>query len=579
MGAAASVLGRIATETLDRLPKVDATKLIQDHFPAMEKYMMSTKAGQFLADLHVNQYLPTYAKTVNAIADHENAKLDAHVNFIKAGNQGPAPKMLEPQQIHQIAADKARKMTYGQNDAVIAAAIKGIEKDPNINPLQQHFHQQRLADHMAMLLHDTKENVPVPGTSQTRSLSTVKSNITRNSENRVSLNTDAVYKAPGKLEQLVQSYGQKFMAPFIAIPHLATPLNYAYNTNIRDLGAGLIDLYKDYDGIHKLASDLGLFKSTALDAYAVRYNGRNGILANSVNPEFGEAVARYTHQPGFNSTREWTIALGFAAGKHTAERATENIFRSGGKDAAAIMQLRMMGIDPAEVLKQGGKLTKEQMERGIYKYVDNNVFLDQGLNRSFASGSGPFHRMALMYHSYITRQAQLMVKTMKYSGQRLKNPSMENAAMLAQTFTMLGVVAPSAGLGIKTLQRWGRGQWDMQETKEDFENATGQNGAVGLLSAFAQGYQHMAFFGAAADYLQAITRHSLASSMIGPLGNMVSQGVTDAIYPITRAATGHSANFKPLTRDLLEYALPMNVGKIAAHQLVPTLKEQKERDQ
>jgi hypothetical protein len=270
------------------------------------------------------------------------------------------------------------------------------------------------------------------------------------------------------------------------------------------------------------------------------------------------------HQPGFNASREWTVALGAATGKRSAERAAENFAQSNGSHRAAEYQLKLMGIDPQAVLKQGGKLTKEQSDSAIFKFVDDSVFLDPSFHRSFYSSSNAPMRLGLMYHGYITRQAKLMRQTIKGVGTRTKAG---DYGMAAQMMGTLGVVFPAVGLGLKTMESWGRGQF--QESLDWTDESVPE--------MMLDGYMHMGAFGVAADYTQSISRHMLSNAFVGPFGNIITQGVQDAGYPLIRAAEGKDPDFEPLGRDALQYALPDNLGKVLSNQFLPNKKQRKSR--
>jgi hypothetical protein len=552
-------MASIAIDLAKNIAQKVATSPLRDSAIAFGKKLLvstehefdSTAAGRSLKDIHLNDYLPMYNKLVTDMTQTEKVKMAA------------GQPSLAPDVIHSKAQRQARSESYGHHDALIATYVKSIEKEPNLNPLQKRIKQQNLADHMAMLLKDTKDYTNKK-TGAITTESSVKHNITLNSENAVSLKTKAVYHPPTDLEKALHGYANLFLAPLIAIPHLGTGFNYMLRAPMQDIAGGMKDMFSDSANVKQFATDLGLFKGTALDAYAVRYNGRKGILANSINPEFGETVARIMHQPGFNPSREWTVALGAATGKRSADRAAQNFFESNGSHRAAEYQLKLMGIDPKTVLKQGGKLTKEQTDSAIFKFVDDSVFLDPSFHRSYYSSSNAPMRIGLMYHGYITRQAKLMLQTLKGIGTRTKAG---DYGMAAQMMGTLGVVFPAVGLGLKTMESWGRGQF--QESLDWTDES--------IPEIMLDGYLHMGAFGVAADYTQSVSRHVLSNAFLGPLGNVATQGIQDAGYPLIREFQGKDGDPEPLERDVLDYGLPDNLGKILANQFLPNKKQRKSR--
>jgi hypothetical protein len=169
-----------------------------------------------------------------------------------------------------------------------------------------------------------------------------------------------------------------------------------------------------------------------------------------------------------------------------------------------------------------------------------------------------------MYHGYITRQAKLMLQTLKGIGTRTKAG---DYGMAAQMMGTLGVVFPAVGLGLKTMESWGRGQF--QESLDWTDES--------IPEIMLDGYLHMGAFGVAADYTQSVSRHVLSNAFLGPLGNVATQGIQDAGYPLIREFQGKDGDPEPLERDVLDYALPDNLGKILSNQFLPNKKQRKSR--
>jgi hypothetical protein len=149
-----------------------------------------------------------------------------------------------------------------------------------------------------------------------------------------------------------------------------------------------------------------------------------------------------------------------------------------------------------------------------------------------------------------------------------------------QALTTLGVIFPTVGVGIKTMQMWGRGQFQgsVDQAKDDFKKLSGQEGLSPMLAEWVDGMSHMAAFGVATDYIRAANRHQLAASAMGPIGNEVANLGQDTITAFKKFDwDDKNKSLQPLERDVLEDTIPDNIGKLLAHQILPTKTEEKAR--
>lgn len=555
MGGFGSVLPAVAHAAAEEAPG-----LLAKSFKSLESGMRRTEAGNMVADLFKNTYLPKYHAT--------------REDLFNQAMQAPKAQQMAPHEIDSQARNIARKHTFGTNDWLVPGIVKSMEHEPNINPLQLLNEQQNLADHMHMMLKDTVPNKVI----KTRvgkikmDVSQVKYNIATSKENPTPINIKSNYTIPGNVEKLATKWINLTALPAIAIPHIGTIVNMGLKSDMRDLIPALWQASAQKGGVKQAVADAGIFSGTVSHAYTAKYYGSRGYMAKVGGDKFGEIMYNITHQPGFNALRDWQLAVGGATGKLTSERLTDQLIQSGGKDKVAMYQLKKMGLVPADIMAKGG-LDPDMQAKAIYNYVDQRLFLDNTMQRSFYSSANVFTRMGLMYHNYVTRQARFMISALRDEMTGKSGP-----VGVAQALGMLAIVYPTVGVGIKTLQMYGRGQFQEATPKEDFKKLSDQEGIGPMASEMLEGYTHMAAFGVATDYSRAISRHMLANAMAGPVGNEIYNLAQDSYAAVAGVTSDDPVKkAKPLARDIVEDSLPDNLGKLITHQLLPTDKEEKNR--
>ena len=544
-----------------------AGKTLSEHWHSLAEGFQGSEAGK---DLY------------NLLGNYPKVFADARQKGVEAAKAMPRHLQPTPHDIDSAAHNQARLAVLGQNDYRGVGLIKAVENDPQLkaNPLAVHAEQQKLADHVHMFLRDTVETKKTsidktqPKWLQKKILaqsnvgpqSKFKVNVKNSKENQVLIDSGAIYKPPKPWERYVTKAVSVPMLWGIVIPHLGTVANYVRNTDLVDLAKGVTEATLNPSAVKQFNKDHGIFSSTLAEAYAIAYNGERGIIAGMTgSPTFGRIVAQMTHAPLFNSLRTWTLAIGAATGKLQLERYAKNLLANPA-DRRAIYQLRQMGVNPADVLAKKG-LDPDMLRTGIYNYVDSRVFLDNSMNRAFAAQKDTFHRLAGMYHGYISRQGSFMLNALKEDiGNTLKpEGGIVNAA---KTFGLMSIAFPTVGIGIKSLQMWGRGQFNTHPIQEE-EDLYGAHGVKKAGEEWLEGMTHMAAFGVGNDYIRASARHMLLQSAAGPVGNEVANIITDTLGAFYHFNSDNpNESLKPIERDLLQDTIP-GLGKILSHQMLP----------
>ena len=257
-------------------------------------------------------------------------------------------------------------------------------------------------------------------------------------------------------------------------------------------------------------------------------------------------------------------------GKHVAERYAQDYAETGSR--LAELRLQEMKIDPAKILAQKGQLTKDDLEKAVYHFVDQRAMLQNPGMRSYYSQKNWFTRMSTMLHSYVLRQSKLFAHEYTLAWKS------GNIGQIIKTHAMLGAVFPAIGGITEILADYGRGEdgWGrFEQNLSDLKNFPEHPGKA--LEAYIDFMSGVAAWGVATSYMRGLLRQRLSEAFTGPIGNVTSSDLQDVATVGKQALEGRKINPKPLERDALEQGIPLNIGKILAHKFIPTPAEEKAR--
>ena len=597
MGGVVDALANAGKDVVESSGVKDEVSNMISHIRGRYAEFNKSEAGKDLFNLNTN-YIQNFHKALQSGVDQ--------------ATQLPKEMQPHPLQIHQQARNVASDVTFGKNHAAIAFLLKQAEKTPGMDDVARRMHVQNLADFTSAILHDTtsrpefrdataaekmeaiKNEQPVPKkvvASQGSPFSLMKRNVTQNKETPVDmgmskggkLKLDPTYgKYGGKTEHLLHNFVSMQLAPFIVIQHVGTVLNTAISTPLHDLASGMADFISRGEGsegkrIQDFAEKSGIFASTAYNNYAADFYGSHGLLAKYANDRVGQIFYKSTHYPLFDSARKLQLSYTAATGYHLATDMAERLVKNP-TDKRAIYELNRIGIKPEDVIRQKGELRDDQIEKALWRYADSKVFLDSSLYRSQFSNSHWTVRMAGMFHSYTTRQAQLLKEEIFVKPWQTKGFTPAYFAQIAQSMAVLGGVFTMAGLITKNMTMLGRGDTEDINWSKDFADLSGRNGAKAMFWQAADDWSHLGAFGIMTNYMRGSGRYALAASMLGPLGNAVTGTAYDVGHPLYhKFVDGKELSdkaFHPAERDALEYTLPDNLGKILANQYLPTKRQE-----
>lgn len=547
-----------ATDAIENLAKmgfqkVAATKLGQtvgkiwendsvQYARSLENSMSRTPAGENLVKILKEDYQPAVHKTEQSL--------------LRQGGMTPTEIKAKSRNLGRVSA-------FGRNDALLATHIKWAEATHGklaAQSLADQIHvylndgidqdaRLKLLDAKGKMFESKPLNVGTPG-AYTVDVSLAKWNIAHSKENTPGfrINISNRVEEPSKWERSLKASFSMMALANLAVKHLTTPFNVMFGTPIGDLTRGLMEVATPggYKATRDALIDTGIFADTAMQIYQ---NASRGMLS------------KIAHSPGFNAERMWTIAFAGATAKHSAESFAERLMKNP-TERLSNYSLKEMGIDPVAVIRQGGKLTQDQIDTAIYRFVDDRVFLNTRLDRSYAGQSNKWIRIGSMYHSYVAAQGHLLSREI----QRMWKTG--DIATIVKTIVTLGVIFPNVGHFTYGLERLSRGQ-TFHDPKYDEE---------GTIARYLDDMSHMGGMGIASNYISAALRGRLAEQTLGPLGNVTVQTIQDSAQLIAGEKGGKRVPRKQLAkqlgRDILYYGVPDNLGKILSHQLLPTKAEQ-----
>lgn len=528
----------------------DASSFLQKTFLSMGREFQKTEAGKGLWNVLHTDYLPTLDRTITHIGDLQN----------KSTGTGK----LQSYEIYNKGRNVASEVAFGKNQSLIAAYLHAADLEGG------HIHAQNLADNMAMILQDNDTKPVFKGKKITefRDVSRTKYNAVKDPEHGEYLgkflNTKPVYESKTPLERTVSDYEHTTLAPFAALGHLGTFANALPSIPFRALSQAVSDTMTHPDSLKTLLHVSGVMQEDVINTVKQQVDYKSGRLAKYLPGSYADMLNRAIHMPGLRQVRNLQITMFGSAGMHTAHDMAA-ILAKDPTNPRALKELTDMHIDPHDVIKQKGKLSQQQLQDAIYHFVNNHVFLHPEMGRAFTSGQNVWTRQASMFHAFTVAQGRFLRNEATKAWQ-LKG---SNPVAFARLIGALAVAFPAMGFGIKQLEDMGRGTWSYSDMKGQMDNLEFKNGAKASVEEYLDDQAHVGAFAIAGSYIRGASRNSLSNLFVGPIGNVAGRVGQDTAQLIT---TGKAT---PLGRDVLSYGLPLNLGKIASHYILPTWEDKK----
>ena len=458
--------------------------------------------------------------------------------------------------------------SYGDNFENVAPILARMRLHPNPNIVDL---GQRYADIVSNQVRDTKLLANFQGGYSDQSVSKTEVNKQFQKANKVraleglpeipKLRTDPTYMKPAELERKAHRIIDMMLLPTLAIKHVGQFFNIPMGSPLSSIGAALLRMQPEemdhtIEASHILASTV--WREMYQDIL-----GETGHVAQWTNsPTSGKILSRIIHQPGFTTVRKFQIQTAGAVGFHSAIYWAHNFAESGSKIAEA--RLRELQIDPQEVLKQGGKLTPEQLEKGVYHYANNRMFFNKSIDNSLYQNRNVWTRSGFMYHSFLNNQTAFMrreVLTM------LKAGDLKGLAQLAGTVAVLFPNVAPLLAGAEKFITTGSVSQAGQEVQNRYQRLYDPKNWPDWLENYVTLLTHIGAVGVYFSFFNAVKANRIPGYIAGPAAQLVGTDLYDALY-----VAGVKENPKPLERDILKQTVPI-AGSALAHTLVPTEQE------
>lgn len=564
---------------LDLSPGGKAVKAMQNEYIRLHDQALGAETAKLakIREWHQNDDVARNAlpiKTAKMSQYHAHAVATGHPIQQVTGDiiSNPDSMHLTQQELMvknmSLARLAALHGSYGDNFENVAPIIAGMRLHPDPRMVD---HAQRVADIISNQVRDTRLMHGFQGQLEETSYGKTSINKAFIAANKVRsaaeekeiplLRTDKTYSKPNEDERQAHRILDTVMLPFLTVKHMGQFFNLPASSPLPAIGAALLRM--NHAEMNQTVEASHIVASTLWRAMYRDILGETGHVAEwTHSPTLGKILARTVHEPGFTWFRRQQLNASGTVGFHSAIYWAHNFAESGSKIAEA--RLKEMEINPAEVLKQGGKLTEEQLQKGVYHYTNNRMFFAKSIDNSLYQNRNVFTRSMFMYHSFVNSQAAFMRReliTMSKAGD-LKG--------LAQFAGTLAVLFPNFAIllagGEKMLQT-GSLKQGQDETKQRFSRMYTPKNLPDFMENYLSLLSHLGAAGVYFNYMNAIKGHRFASALMGPIVGAVSTDIEDVVG----AASGSSK--KPLERDILRQGIPVLGGPLA-HHFAPTTAEQ-----
>lgn len=469
-------------------------------------------------------------------------------------------------------------VSYGDHFENMAPIIADelTNKDPRIRS-----HGARLAQILSNQVRDTKEVQTVQGTKNMQAFSAVEMNKAFQLSNKMvakmgegtripMLNTDPTYIKPGELERKAHRILSMQLAGFAAIEHVGTLFNIPASSPATAIGKYL--LHMDHAEMKQTVEATSILASTQWRDMYRDILGETGMVSEfSHSPALGRLIAQGSHQPGLSLLRKWEIKTAGAVGYHSTILWAHNATKGS---QIAVAQLKQMGLNPDEIIKRGGQLTEEELQKGVYHFANDRMFFNKTINTSLWQNKNLFTRSGFMFQSFIKNQSSFM------RNELLLRMKAGDYAGVAQFVATLGIVLPVAAAplleGLKLLARTGSFSQAKQKVTGIYQTLDHPlDDPKTWMITYATLAAHAGAASIYMNYLNAIAANRLLGAVAGPIfGTPVAVGTDawNAAFKTSKKTGEHDV--KPLERDALKFGVPV-FGSALAHGLVPTVADDK----
>jgi len=557
---------------------IKARNDISDQLKApLNKFKVETKKDSGLA-MHMTQHRNSDLQTIhNSLPQNSPGRTALAPLMADPDNHGMTLKALESK-FHSEANMHGMNAAFGPDSINLAATVfpeiraggtRQTKAEAQLAILSQIFKDEEGAKKGALGVMQSKLKSDV----QDYMTETYKRYYLSKAQGKgfvFPMNVAPEYIKGGTAEQLSHKYSMNFLAPLIAMSHMADFYKLA-TAPAQVLMKTLTSFSDPHMEQMKLAS--GIFFHTQHSIYDHDFNYRTGRLAElTKQPNAAALIHKIYHQPLFNNVRMAQLSTFGSAAYHSAQMWGKQAVRG---DLRAIAELHEMHLDPQAIIARNGDLTDDELSQAIWHYTNNRLFIDRPMDRSRFAQKSPFMRVASMFHGYVTKEGHFITRELH------KMAAANDYVGIAHFAGVVGILFPATApllYSLQTLVRTASPTKAKQQLDSYYQPLIHPTGIGNFTLAYLDLLGHFGAAGAFMQYIHAAANHRLAGNILGPVPGVGTGIVEDVVggfkgeaeEKTTRRRKGEERRpWRPLERDFLRYMTIPIFGAWASEHLVP----------
>lgn len=371
----------------------------------------------------------------NLLRDKIEPAMDAsRMKLLEQYKQAPVgSKPFKLEQVDSMVRRGVKEQYFGKNNIGLMGILAAVEKQGG-----------SIASEQLANAHNIYFKEPALEGSAWRSKAAIDPAKPNKGVVNISINT--AYNPPRDFELKAKAFSRAVNLPFIAIGHAFQAPLYSLSVN------GWTATAKAFA---EVAHDGVSAKAMAMKNVAMSQETLYEMMASEKKGSFASKISMVTDplRGVFNSERRFGVVVSAVAGKHAATESAVKFFASQGKNEAAGAQLRALGQDLNTVMKQGGKLTVDDLQRAAYRSADRVMGFRSPLETPLGWERNGATRLFTMYKPFGFRSIRLHQQVFR---EAFKQGGLARAAGLFATYT---AVYPLAGEIMRGLQNVATGEF------------------------------------------------------------------------------------------------------------------------
>lgn len=516
-----------------------------EHFFSLDSKLTGKSGGA------IKNMLRQYEDESERLLNKEVSKLPPNYK------QLPKTNLPDPATLRANASSQARANVFGSKHQNLAFALEAMKREHGPYGEQK---VKEITDHLGVYFHDKTYEVK-PG----QYTSTLPKDLAKYKGLQGINFKPSPYVEVNPTEKFAKGSSSNVFAYKAAIPHSTQSfVNSLFNARASSLVKAMGDIFgSGYSGAKAQLITSNAIGSELFREYSEFYNYKDGVLDKYTPGSVGEFINRNYHIPGMTAVRHFGTVVSGLVGKYEARQAAWGLVNNHERRSS--VALSELGLDWKDIQSRGGVLTKEEEEKAMRYMINRNMFRDQAASRTKFASATPLGRVITLYHGFVTNQQRTIVDALMRSFKTRDIP------MLMQQLATLGIIAPTAGAAIYSIDQAITGQ-----NKHPIDNFLTREKAIYRAHDFAEAVtavSHMGGFGIANNVLNAAARQKLTNYMVGAPINAASELVQDAVVGNKTSDENHPHAWDQFKRDILHDLPTMGVGSYIAHKAYPTRAE------